>query len=236
MFFWVGSDRERVGEAECNLMLDTEVANVYYRSAASWKTAIGADALVFYDDNANGNAVRHRGVRATLQGRRARRPTPATALRCPCSTRCGSARGRGCRTRSSSSCRPAGSTCAALDKETVGLRPLNPEYFKTGKIKLVWNGPKPSAPAQLVVQGAGDFKTAFFDVAGGKEVEVPAGNYTVILGRIVVGKGARAQLATIYQGSSAAFTVEAGKTELKMGAPFTLQFERGGDENATIDA
>ena len=102
---------------------------------------------------------------------------------------------------------------------------------------LVRSGPKPSAPAQLVVQGAGDTKTAFFDVAGGKEVEVPAGNYTVILGRIVVGKGARAQLATIYQGTSAAFTVEAGKVfELKMGAPFTLQFERGGDENSTIDA
>jgi hypothetical protein len=121
--------------------------------------------------------------------------------------------------------------------EEVGLRPLNPDFMKTGKVKLAWSGPKPTAPVQLVVQGEGDYKTAFFDLTGGKEVEVPAGNYNVIFGRIMNGKGARAQMATLYQGASKPFTVEAGKLfELKMGAPFSLQFVRRGDQNATIDA
>ena len=52
---------------------------------------------------------------------------------------------------------------------------------KTGKVKLVWNGPKPTAPSQLVIRGSGDFQAAFFDVAGGKEVEVPAGQYRVVM-------------------------------------------------------
>lgn len=235
MFFWAGSDREHVGEAETNLMFSDTLANVYYRSAASWKTAIGADALVFYDDNCNGlpcdTDVFEPPYKVATIGDHAGDGTSVPLLD---SMRLG----KGPRQPYSEFVKlSTGWFHMRLDKENVGLRPLNPEYFKTGKIKLVWNGPKPSAPAQLVVQGAGDFKTAFFDVAGGKEVEVPVGNYTVILGRIVVGKGARAQLATIYQGTSAAFAVEAGKvTELKMGAPFTLQFERGGDENATVDA
>jgi hypothetical protein len=121
--------------------------------------------------------------------------------------------------------------------DEFGLRPLNPEYVKTGKIKLVWSGPKPTQPVQLVVQGSGDFKTAVFDIASGKEIEVPAAEYTVIFGRLLVGKAPRVQTAALYQGSSKPFTVEAGKVfELKMGGPFVLQFTRRGDENSTIDA
>jgi hypothetical protein len=90
---------------------------------------------------------------------------------------------------------------------------------------------------QLVVQGSGDFKTALFDVASGKEVEVPAGQYTVIWGRIQNGKGVRAQVASLFQGESKPFAVEEGKVfELKMGAPFRIDFTRRGDANASIDA
>ena len=125
----------------------------------------------------------------------------------------------------------------AVGADEVGVRPLNPEYFKTGKAKLVWKGGKTSAPSQLVVQGRGDFKTAFFDLAGGKEVELPVGDYQVIFGRVVVGKGARMQNATLYQGESQPFTVEEGKTfELKMGAPFQIAYTRRGDQNLVIDA
>lgn len=234
MFFWVGSDKERVGEAECNLMPTTEFANVYYRSAASWKTAVGTDAMVFYDDNANGNPcdveVFEPPYKVAVLGDATGEGTSVPLLD---SMRLG----KGPRVPFSEFVKlSTGWFHMRRMQETVALRPLNPEYFKTGKVKLVWNH-KPSAPAQLVLQGAGDYKTAFFDVAGGKEVEVPAGQYTVIFGRIVVGKGARTQNATIYQGSSAAITVEAGKTfELKMGAPFVMHFDRRGDENATIDA
>jgi len=113
--------------------------------------------------------------------------------------------------------------------EKLGMKPLNPDYLKLGKVKLVWNGPKPTAPVQLCIQGSGDLKTACFDVASGKEVEVPGGEYSVIFGRIVQGKGARLQIGTIYRGDSKPFLVEAGKTfELKMGASFKLDFDRGG--------
>ncbi len=235
MFFWAGSDKEKVGEADCNLMFTTDVANVYYRSAASWKTTVGAEAMVFYDDNCNGligdTDMTERPFKVATLGDHAGDGTAVPLLD---SMRIG----KGPRQPFSAFVKlSTGWFHLRRDKENVALRPLNPEYCKTGKVKLVWNGPKPSAPVQLVLQGAGDFKTAFFDVAGGKEVDVPAGNYSVIFGRIVIGKGARTQMAAIYQGASKAFAVEAGKTlELKMGAPFTMQFERQGDENSTVDA
>jgi hypothetical protein len=104
-------------------------------------------------------------------------------------------------------------------------------------MKLTWNGPKPTAPVQLVVQGVGDYATALFDVAGGKEVELPAGEYQVVWGRMLIGKAPRVQTATIHRGNSKPFTVEAGKTfELKMGGPFELVWNRRGDETVSIDA
>ena len=237
MWFWAGSDRERVGMAECNLAVSSEFALVYYRSAASWHAKIGKDQLVFYDDNANGypcdadpwkmsfkihTSGEHEGdgaeaplfdsMRFGTKG--PRRPFSEFV-------------------KLSSGWHHLRRTQAA----EIGVRPLNPEYFKTGKAKLVWKGPKKSAPAQLVVQGSGDYKTAFFDLAGGKEVELPVGEYRVIFGRVVVGKGARVQNATLYEGDSEPFMVEEGKTTtLDMGAPFRVAFTRRGDQNLSIDA
>lgn len=237
MVFWTGSDREMVNEAECNLAPGDTIANVYYRSASSWKAQIGADVVTFYDDTADGNpgesAPFAREFRTPVLGEHdIEKPTLAPLFdsmrvgkgpRMPCSEFVKLSTG-----------------WVHLKKQNgdeVGLRPLNPEYVKTGKIKLVWNGPKPTAPVQLVVQGSGDYQTALFDVAGGKEIEVPAAEYKVIWGRLMVGKGTRAQVAQLYGATNKPFTVEAGKTfELKMGGPFTLQFARRGDENSTLDA
>lgn len=237
MVFWTGTEREMVNEAECNLAPSDAVGNVYYRSASSWKAQVGADTITYYDDSADGNpcdaAPFARDLRSPMLGNYdADKPTLAPLFdsmrvgkgpRVPCSEFVKLATG-----------------WAFVKKgkgEDVGMRMLNPEYVKSAKIKLVWNGPKPTAPVQLVVQGAGDYETALFDVAGGKEVEVPASDYRVIWGRMMIGKGPRAQLAHLYQGASKPFTVEPGKTyELKMGAPFGLVFERRGDENAKIDA
>lgn len=237
MVFWTGSDREMVNEAECNLAPGDNVANVYYRSASSWKTQIGADTITFYDDSADGNPGEAtpfaREFRTPVLGEHdAEKTTLAPLLdsmrigkgpRMPCSEFVKLSTG-----------------WVHMKKgngDEVGVRPLNPEYMKTGKIKLVWSGPKPTAPVQLVVQGSGDYQTALFDVAGGKEIEVPAAEYRVIWGRLLVGKGARAQVASLYAGTNKPFTVEAGKVfELKMGGPFTLLFNRRGDENTTLDA
>lgn len=235
MIFWAGSDREKVSEAECNLAITNDFANVYYRSAASWKTTFAGETLVFYDDNASGwpgdLPPNDPPVRIGTLGDAVGDGTPVPMLD---SMRIG----KGPRQPFSKFVRlPSGWFHLEIDKQQIGLRPLNPEYNKTGRIKLVWNGPKPSAPVQLVVQGSGDYATALFDVAGGKEVEVPAGEYSIVCGRIVIGKGARCQSATIYAGASKPFAVEPGKVhELKMGAPFSLHFEREGDEHASVDA
>ncbi|MEO6596969.1 MAG: hypothetical protein ABIP94_19660, partial [Planctomycetota bacterium] len=236
MFFWTGSDREMVGEAECNLAINVDLANIYYRSASSWKGSIGNEALVLYDDNANGNPG---DVDSTESPFRVHtlgvHDGDGTTVPLLDSMRLG----KGPRVPYSEFLHlPTGWFHMKKNNgDEVGLRPFNPEYVKTGKVKLVWGGPKPSAPVQLVMQGAGDYKTAFFDVAGGKEIEVPAATYQVIYGRVMNGKGSRMQTAVLYQGNSQPFTVEPGKLfELKMGAPFTIQFERRGDENSTVDA
>lgn len=234
MFFWTGTDKERVGDADCNLAPTGEVANVYFRSAASWKTQIGTDPVVLYDDNADGTpggaSPFEPVLRSPMLGDAAGEGTPVARLD---SMRIG----KGPRVPFSEFVKIGpGWFHARVNGESIETRPLNPEYVKTGKIKLVWSGPKPAAPVQLVVQGEGDYRTALFDVAGGKEVEVPAATYAVIYGRVLIGKGARAQTCTIHRGSAEHFAVEPGKTfELKMGAPFTLQFERTGDDEVAID-
>ena len=57
MFFWTGSDKEHVGEAEVNMAPSDANTPVYYRSAASWKTTIGGEQVVLYDDNTNGKPM-----------------------------------------------------------------------------------------------------------------------------------------------------------------------------------
>ena len=239
MFFWSGSEREKVGEAEPNLMPTTDSASIYFRSAASWKTTVGAETVTFYDDNANGQPcdsdVFEPPFKVPTLGDHAGEGTVVPLL--------DSMRfGKGPRVPYSEFVKFGGGWfhMHRTKPGEIGLRPLNPDYFKTGRVKLVWATPKgspPAAPVQLVLQGVGDYRTAFVDVAGGKEVELPAGNWNVIFGRIVLGKGARTQMATIYQGQSQQFTVEPGKVfDLKMGAPFAIQWTRRGDENATIDA
>lgn len=237
MVFWVGSDRQFVNEAECNVAPGIEVANVYCRSAASWKAQIGADTLTLYDDNCDGSPGGARPFeaefRSSLLGDHdADKPTMAPLFD---SMRIG----KGPRMPFSEFVKLSSGWVHVKKHggDEIGVGPLNPEYVKTGKMKLTWNGPKPTAPVQLVVQGVGDYATALFDVAGGKEVELPAGEYQVVWGRMLIGKAPRVQTATIHRGNSKPFTVEAGKTfELKMGGPFELVWNRRGDETVSIDA
>jgi hypothetical protein len=236
MVFWTGSDREMVNDAECNLQPSDMVCNVYYHSASSWKTTIGTDQVTLYDDNANGNPGDSNPFDPEYKvNTLGEHDTDGTVVPLLDSMRVG----KGPRMPYSEFVKLA-TGWVHMKKgngDEVGVRPFNPEYVKPGKIKVVWAGAKPTAPTQLVVRGVGDLQTAMFDVAGGKEVEVPAGEYGVLWGRIQIGKGARSQVATIYAGKSQPFKVEADKVyELKMGAPFTLEFNRRGDENATLHA
>lgn len=233
MCFWIGSDREKLGEAEVNLAPSPQNTPVYYRSASSWTVAIGGEALTLYDDNASGQPMDADPFAGDFRSATIGYPKSDARSKIPLLD--GMRVGKGPRQPFSEFVRVGGAWryLRRLDDGKLGLRDLNPEYVKFGKVKLVWAGPKPTAPDQLVIQGRGDLKSAMFDVASGKEVEVPAGEYTVVFGRIVEGKGARLQSAVIGAGDSQPFTVEPGKVlELKMGAPFALDFERQGEGDA----
>lgn len=236
MFFWTGGDKERVGDVDVNMTPQQTLANVYYRSAASWTVSVGPDALTFYDDNANGLPCDADPFAGELKvGTLGDHDGDGNIVPLLDSMRVG----KGPRVPYSEFVKLTNGWYhlrRSKDAE-VALRPFNPEYLKTGKVKLVWNGPKPTAPVQLVIRGRGDLQTAMFDVASGKEVEVPAGEYTVIYGRLLTDRGAKTKTATLYGGDSQSFVVEAGKVhELKMGAPFQLVFERRGDQDVSIDA
>lgn len=239
MFFWLGGDKERVGEADVNLTPVPENVPIFYRSAASWHTHVGQERITLFDDNCNGVPMDTDTSKAglklfTLGDKDGVTVSLLDSMQV----------GKGPRVPFSEFVHLAGGwfhlrragaaepgAIKAPFEPKISLRPFNPEYLKTGKVKLTWSGPKPTAPVQLVIRGKGDCQAAFFDIAGGKEVEVPCSDYQVVYGRILQGKGQRLQTATIWPGSSKPFTVAAGKTtEVKMGAPFGLHFVRGGSD------
>lgn len=236
MFFWMGSDRERVGIAECNVAPRVDYANAYYKSGASWTGSIGKDALTFYDDNCNGRPGESDPFADALKiNTLGEWDNDGTVVPNLDSMRIG----KGPRVPATQFVKLSdGWHLVEAKAAHLEHRPLNPEYFKTGKVKLAWKGGKKSAPSQVVIQGQGAFKTAIFDIADGKELEVPAGKYTVIFGRIVKGKGSRVQNATMYPGEThEGFVVEADKTTtVEMGAPFQITYTRRGDQNVSIDA
>lgn len=235
MFFWMGGDKERVGEADVNMAPVPENIAIYYRSAASWRTHVGTEKLTFYDDSGNGSPLDNNPSKDELKLYTLGQPEEGVIVPLLDSMQIG----KGPRVPFSEFVHlPTGWFHLRPPADgKIGLRAFNPEFLKTGKVKLVWNGPKPTAPVQLVIQGKSDYATAFFDIAGGKEMDVPCSEYRVIYGRILQGKGARLQTATIWPGTSKPFTVLPGKvTEVKMGAPFGLAFERGGsDPEVEID-
>lgn len=235
MFFWIGGEKERVGEADVNMAPAPQNTAIFYRSAASWRTQIGKDTVTFFDDNANGKPMDREPEESQLKLYTLGDPAAGRIVPLFDSMQIG----KGPRMPFSEFVLLGGSWqfLRMPSDGKVGLRPFNPEYFKTGKVKLVWSGPKPTAPVQLVIQGKGDYATAWFDIAGGKEIEVPSTEYRVVYGRILQGKGQRMMTATIWPGQDKPFTVMPGKTtEVKMGAPFGLSFERGGkDQDVEID-
>ena len=240
MFFWIGTDAEPTGVAKCNYSATDKIANIYYRSASSWKTQVETEPVVFYDDDASGKPGDGEPFKGEFKSHIVGNPTGDGVL----APLFDSMKvGKGKRMPYSQFVKLAGAWhyLEIAGGADVSVRPLNPEYVKTGMVKLSWAGPKTTVPDQLVIQGRGDYATAIFDVGGGKPVEVPAGEYSVIWGRIQNGKGARVQTAQIYPtDQSKPFLVKDGATfELAMGASsdgFLLDFQRQGDSNASIDA
>ncbi|MCK5943437.1 MAG: hypothetical protein KAI24_15755, partial [Planctomycetes bacterium] len=237
MFFWLGTNQESTGVAKVNYAPTAKFVNLYYRSASSWKTQIDKETVVYYDDDASGAPGNGEPFKGELRSHLLGDPKGEGVI-VPLFD--SMEVGKGDRVPFSNFVKLASGwhyqeIATGAD---VSLRPLNPEYVKTGSVKLAWKGSKTSKPDQLVIQGAGDYQGAIFDLASGKPIEVPAGEYKVIWGRIVNGKGARLQTAQLYPSAdSESFLVKAGETfTLEMGEPFVVDFEREGDQEASINA
>jgi len=237
MWFFVGGQQERYLGVTHNMQPEKEKALVYYKSASSWTAKLAGETVTFFDDNANGKLFETDPYAYGLQDR----------------TR-GDHKEAGVRQMTFDSMRVGKAPPTPInsfvkigdqwylmsphdDGAKVGVRPLDPERFKTGTLDFKWTGPKNAKPELLIVSGGKEFTETHYNVAAGS-TELPVGKYRISFGRIATGKGARALQAHIYNGAAKDIEVEADKTAvLELGSPFTLEFVNSGDDSKIrIDA
>lgn len=208
---------------------DARSATIYYLSAASWTAKIGGETVTFYDDNSNGKLFEEDPMEYGLKDR---------AL--------GNPEGDGIPVPAFDSMRIGKGPLQPLSRfvqigakwyhmrpheegAKVGIRELNPEFFKTGTVAFKWSGPPAAKPESVLLRGRGEYATACYNIVSSKPIAVPAGEYDLAFGRIQSGKGAQVMSATIAQGEFPRQTVEPGGTlAVEFGAPFRLEFVRGG--------
>ena len=155
MFFWIGTDAEPTGVAKCNYSATDKIANIYYRGASSWKTLIGTEAVVFYDDDASGKPGDGDPFVGELKSHIVGDPTGDGAL-VPMFDSMKIGKGKRVPYSQFAKLASGWHYIEIAGGADVAVRPLNPEYVTSGKIKLAWSGPKATAPNQLVIQGRGD--------------------------------------------------------------------------------
>jgi hypothetical protein len=247
MWFYLPGDSEPVMGLSQNLAPlektadQARSATIFYKSAASWVATIAGEQVTFYDDNANGKLFEEDAYAYNLKDRTQGDPTgEGIAVPAYDSMRIG----KGGLMPFSAFVPIAGKWYHVRTKDdglSVGVRPLNPEFFKTGTLQVKWTAPPTCKLESLVVRGRGQYAAASFNLvgAGGKPVEVPAGEYEIAFGRVGDGgKGPTAVHGCLFKGNSRTLTVEAGKpATLSLGAPFLLEWQRDGSETeAKIDS
>ncbi|MFT4647487.1 MAG: hypothetical protein ACI9X4_000700 [Glaciecola sp.] len=106
------------------------------------------------------------------------------------------------------------------DGTSLGAAPVT---LTTGTIQLKFKGPK---PAFVIVQGLGSLSEAFFDIAVSSKVEVPAGEYKLLVGMLTKGKKQQLQKVLMVPGSSdISWKVGSGETvKVELGGPFKFDF------------
>jgi hypothetical protein len=124
---------------------------------------------------------------------------------------------------------------AVRNNEELRYRLIDPAKAQTGHIVVKWSGPPAAKPKHLVVvESSGTWADAAFDLfsgAGPKGVEVLAGTYEVLYGRVWNGRPPQNMDAVILKGEAKPIEVKAGQTvTLEIGAPFGIEFtpERAG--------
>jgi len=108
----------------------------------------------------------------------------------------------------------------AVTGHQVQATPITP---KTGELKLKFKGPKPD---YVILRGTDKLHECYFDISGGKAVEVPIGRYELFTGFIFEGKRDAVKKVVILPGENTPkWKVEAGETtEVKLGGPFGFDF------------
>ncbi|MEE2887317.1 MAG: hypothetical protein VX951_07780 [Planctomycetota bacterium] len=236
MAFFVGGEQEPFASAVSNMAPTQDVFTVRYRSASSWTGNLGGTPVVFFDDNCDGQLFTPDpldfGYLTRVLGTGPEKDVPVA---CYDSMKIGK-KGK---VAPFSTCAKIGDAWYQLvandDGQAVEAKPLHPDHFKTGTVQMKWRGSKVVKPQVLIIRGTGNLLYAAFNIAGGKPVEVPEGDYEIAFGRSTQGKGARTQMAHISRGVSESIKVEAGKpTVIKLGSPFKFEFVRGGTGDEVV--
>ena len=230
LWFYLGGESESMFGMSHNLAPQESSATLYYKNASSWTSTINGETVTFFDDNANGALFEDDPF---AYGLRDRTRTDVESDGQPIPAFDGMKIGKAA-VEPLTAYAKIGDQWMHLrgleDGAKVGARPLNPDYVKFGSVQLKWAGPRSAKPEMLVIQGFGDFSAARFNIANGKEVEVPAGPYEIAFGRITSGKGSRTLQAQIYKGAMEPIEVKPGEVAVvKIGKPFSLDFQRGGE-------
>lgn len=225
MAFFLGGDRVLIGTCEQNLAPTKKYTPMFYKSTSSWTTQINGEEVTFYDDSGDAVMFEHDPMAVEYKIRTAGDPE-GTVMPMLDSMRIGK---RGARIPFSEFVKVGDKWfylhASETDPTKPAVQPLNPDYLKTGTVTFKWDMGRKAAPQFVVIQGEGTYAAARFDVTQGKGVEVPAGSYRVLYGRIVAGKGARTQVVQIAGGDMESFEVEAGKEfELVMGRGMHYSF------------
>jgi len=234
MWFYSGSQQEPVVGLTSNLAPNEKWAPIYYRSAASWEATLNGVKVTFLDDNADGKIFTEDPLAFGLKertlgfgGEEKLVPTYDSMI------------------IGKSKPVPYSSWVKLGDKwfhirqfgaegHAVGARPVHTDFFKVGTLQMTWAGKK-ARPELLVVRGEDTFRSASFDIASGKPVEVPVGKYTITYGRMVQGKGSRVITAQILRGDSEPIEVKENETTVvELGAPFKIDFEWSRDTGFVV--
>lgn len=237
LWFYLASDKEQVMGMQQNLAPQKDAATLYFKSAASWSCTLAGETVTFFDDNCNGKLFEEQpwdyGLRDRTLGDGLDKESAVPAFD-------SMQVGKGTVQPFSPYVQIAGNWYHLRghdDGRKAGIRPLNPEYFKTGTLQLKWVGPAVAKPEVLIVMGRNEASGMVVNLADGKPAAVPAGEYEIAFGRIAEPK-VGGMMAHIYKGQSSNIPVGAGKPAvLELGAPFKVDFVREGkDDEILIDS
>jgi hypothetical protein len=233
MWFYTGSTNERYQGVQQNFAPSPDLSIIFYKSAMQWEGEVLDEEIKIWDDNSSGKLFEDPMSAAFTSA--LVNPDPENDQLASIPTFDAIQVGK------RGEIQPLGGWIQ-IDKDwyriegsedgtKIELRQANPEYFKTGKIKLQFGGKDIDVEA-LIIEGLGDvIGDARFDISSGKNVEVPAGTYRIVYGKIASGSGVNQVRAWLFPGAAETFEVAEDKSEkLRLGAPFSLDFVRGGDE------